>query len=241
LSAGVITQTARYGLELVDGLTGGPLVGWSSVVETSGHHPAPYRVNASRWVLDRPQPRHPHVVHPVPGPATFVITAQHYVPRTVTTGTTFPNPPPRGVPGYLARIHLWPRTGYPFPATLTRVVGLVRFADRVDPNKPPVPLAAVTFTAVHQPPPPAPPGPTPSPTDAAPITIQTTDDGQYTFWLFPVVPPLHMTGPEPPLANQVNVTATAADAHGVSRSASLRSLLEVIPNVVTYAPTLYLS
>ena len=222
MSADVVTRSANYGLELVDGLTDGPLLGRSTVVETTTHL-TPYRVNASRWVWEGLRAR---------VPATFVITADHYVPRTVTTGATDPNPPASGVPGYLARVRMWPRTGYPFSPTLTRVVGLVRFATSVDPTSPPVPAAAVTFTAVHL-------SGGSSTSDPA-VVVQTADDGQYTFWFHPIVPPTGTPPPDPPLANQVAVTATATDASGVVRTGSLAQFA-VTPNDVTYAQTILLS
>jgi hypothetical protein len=213
LSSDVIVQSANYGLELVDALTGGPLVGSSAVVETFSLV-APYLVNGSRWVFENLPAQ----------PASFVITADFYVTQTVTTGIAIPNPA-LGGPGYLATIQMVPRTGYPFPPTLTRVVGLVRLDTSIDPLGSPVPDATVTLTPSHVPPPPAAPVPVPDPS----VVVTTTDDGQYTLWFVPQL------GESPPIANQITGSVT----DGVGHTGSLAALT-LVPNSVTYAPTVTL-
>jgi hypothetical protein len=155
VSVDVVVQGACYGLELVDALTGGPLLGWNAAVETSTQT-KPYRVNASRWVF---------TMLPA-APVEFAITAELYVGQTVSTGGTLPNPTASG-PGYLATIMMMPRTGYPFSPTLTRVVGLVEYASA------PVAGATVDLIPTHQ----------GSPDST--VTVMTTDDGQFTYWFLP--------------------------------------------------------
>jgi hypothetical protein len=199
----VVVQGACYGLELIDALTGGPLLGSSAVVETASQT-TPYLVNASRWVF---------TTLPVPV-ATFVITADLYVGQTLTTGGTLPNPTASG-PGYLATILMMPRTGYPFPATLTRVVGLVQYAAAS------VADAVVVLTPGHQ-----------GATDPN-VTVTTTDDGQYTYWFLPQL------GETPPVANQLTGTVSATIG-GTPRTGTL-PLLNLLPNSVTYAPIITLA
>lgn len=206
----VVGQPVSYGLELVDALTGGPLVGWSKVVEASSQV-VPYLVNDSRWVFTG-----------LPAAtANFVITTRFYVPQTVTTGTVaIPDPLISG-PGYLATIMMVPRTGYPFPTTLTRVVGLVRIDASIDLDTPVVPNATVTLTPVHS----APPAP---PFDDAEVIVTTTDDGQFTFWFLPQL------GETPPVANELTGTAADSAGHMMTFAANL------IPNGVLYAPTIFI-
>ena len=229
----VAVQRASYGLELVDALTGGPLVGRNAVVETSSQA-APYLVNASRWVFQTLPTT----------PATFVITADFYVGQTVTTGSTtlpdgtVPPDPTSSGPGYLATITMMPRTGYPFPPTLTRVVGLVQFASA------PVAGATVTLTPTHDQ-----PATSSQPASSVPdpaVTVTTTDDGQYTYWLLPqFTKTTDSTGKviyvmeSPPIANQLTVGVTAI-LGGISRSRTLA--LNLDPNtIVTNAPTITLT
>jgi hypothetical protein len=202
----VVVQGACYGLELIDALTGGPLLGSSAVVETSSQT-TPYLVNASRWVFS---------TLPVT-PATFVITADLYVGQTLMTGGALPNPTASG-PGYLATIMMMPRTGYPFPATLTRVVGLVQYASA------PVADAAVVLTPEHQ-------SGTTFPDPA--VTVTTTGDGQFTYWFLPQL------GETPPVANQL--TGTVSATIGGSPRAGTLPLLNLLPNSVTYAPIITLA
>jgi hypothetical protein len=204
VSVDVVVQGACYGLELIDALTGGPLIGRSAVVETSSQT-TPYLVNASRWVFSTLPTT----------PATFVITAAHYVGQTVMTGGTLPNPTASG-PGYLATIMMMPRTGYPFPATLTRVVGLVEYASA------PVAGAALLLTPAHQ-----------AVQDLPPVSVMTTDDGQFTYWFLPKL------GESPPIANQLTGTVSATIG-GTPRTGTL-PLLNLLPNSVTYAPIITLA
>jgi hypothetical protein len=209
----VIVSAANYGLELTDALTGGPLIGASTVVETMSNI-QPYLVNASRWVFEG---------LPANVPANFVITADFYVPQTIPTGNaSFPNPQ-IGVPGFLASVPMIPRSGYPFPGTLTRVLGLVRLDPSIDPLSSPVPNATVTLTPVHQ--------VGASSVDDPPVVVITTDDGQYTYWFLPEI------GQTPPIANQLGISVTAT-VNGVPRSGNLPSLLTLSPNGVTNAPSI---
>jgi hypothetical protein len=208
----VIVRHASYGLELVDALTGGPLLGRSAVVLASGDV-EPFLANASRWVFeDLPA-----------GAATFSIEADLYVPRQLTTGTlALPySVPPATSPGALVRVLMMPRTGYPFPPTLTRVVGQVRLDPSVDPASPPVAGAEVAITPRHN------DGTTT--VDDPDITVYTTEDGQYTLWF--------VADPDrnPPIANELVATASAG---GYGGSLSTQTL---IPNKVTSADPIFLS
>jgi hypothetical protein len=216
----VVAQRACYGLELVDALTGGPLIGPNTVVETTGLMASPFRVNASRWVFTS-LPR--ASTAPPSATATFVISTRFYVPQTLTTGAaTLPNPTLVGPgPGYLATVTMMPRTGYPFSSTLTRVVGLVQLDPSVNPASPPVPNASVTLTPVHAP-------PSPPSVDETPVTVTTTDDGQYTYWFLPIITD------DPPLANQLTGNVAMGSYSGILPSLSL------LANGVTYAPPVFI-
>jgi hypothetical protein len=207
----VAVQPVTYGLELVDALTGGPLVGWSAAVDTTSQV-VPYLVNASRWVFEGLPPAIP---------ITFAISAHFYVPQTVTTGIALPNPTKTG-PGYLATITMMPRTGYPFPPTLTRVIGLVRLGASVDVNTPTVTNATVTLQPIHS----APPAP---PVNDNQVIVATTDDGQFTFWFLP------QYLEDPPIANQLTGIIKDESGHQGSFAVNLT------PNGVTYAPTTFLT
>jgi hypothetical protein len=212
LSVDVVVEPTSFGLELVDALTGRPLLGRSAVVETTGLV-TPYLVNASRWVFTG-----------LPATAaTFVITAQHYVTRTVVTPADFPNPTTTG-PGYLATVAMMPRTGYPFPPTLTRVVGLVKLGASIDLNTPPVPNVPVVLTPMHAASP-----------DDSPVTVMTTDDGQYTFWFLPQL------GKSLPIAGQLMAQVMPVTIEGHSCSGAFSTPLTLIPNGVTYAPDIILT
>src|SRR5579871_4062950 len=193
----VTVQRASYGLELVDALTMGPLVGSFAVVETSSGATA-YLVSASRWVFSE-----------LPAaPATFAITADFYVAQTVKTGGALLPDPVLGGAGYLATIEMVPRTGYPFPPTLTRVVGVVRFGSA------PVPGATVTLTASHS-------KSTANASDP-PVTVTTTDDGQYTYWFLPQLKQ------SPTIADQLTIAASATIG-GVTHAVTV-VLPQIAPN-----------
>jgi hypothetical protein len=155
---------ASYGLELVDGLTGGPLLG-SSSVRARGTDVKPFLVRASRWVFEGL----------APPKAVFEIEADSYVPRVLTTGSAeLPDAVADKAPAVLARVMMMPRTGYPFPPTLTRVVGQVRRAGTLAP----IEGLTVTVTARHD------DVVKGTSVTGASAQVVTTDDGQYTFWFF---------------------------------------------------------
>jgi hypothetical protein len=211
LGAEVLLPATYYGLELIDAITQGSLIGRSAVTETSSGI-MPFLVNRARWVF----------ANLPPSVATFVITAPFYVEQTVTTGGSIPNPPASGA-GFLLSVQMMPRTGYPFSPTLTRVVGLVRLAASVNPTSPIVPNATVTLQPSHY----DPVGGTT--TFDPPVTVPTTDDGQFTYWFLP------MLTETPAIANQL--TGTVADGSGHT---GIIPLISFLPNGVTYAPTVYI-
>ena len=207
MSADIVTQTSNYALDLVDVLTNGPIQGSSSVVETFSQM-VPYLVNDSRWVFDALPAKQ----------AQFVITSDYYVTQTITTTVTpgFPDPVAGG-PGYLATVTMIPRTGYPFPPTLTRVVALVKLSVGGNPAAA-VPNASVTLTPLHA----------GSPDTA--VTLTTTDDGQFTYWFLPELTK------SPPIADQI----TAHVTFGAHAGDLMPSPFTLVPNGVTYAPTITL-
>ncbi|MFW5896063.1 MAG: hypothetical protein ACOCUA_01620 [archaeon] len=210
----VIVRRASYGLELVDVLSGGPLVGSHSV--SVDKDAVSFVVNRSRWVFE----------DLAAGPATFDVEAANYVPRQVVADGTgdFPEVPPLGSEGAYVRVEMLPRTGYPFAPTLTRAVGLVRVDPAVDPTSPIVAGADVQLTPEHV------DGGT---TSGTVLNTRTTEDGQYVGW-FGADPAL-----DPPLPNQVDVTAQAVvDGTPLSGSLSDQPLL---PNVVNALPTILLA
>jgi hypothetical protein len=226
VSVDVVGIQPSYGLELVDVLTGGPLVGPSFVEETTSSGTA-YLAQPSRWVFQGLN---------TTAPANFEIRARHYLSQTLVTGSlAYPNPT-AGVPPNVVVVPMMPRTGYPFSPTLTRVVGLVRLDPSVDLTSPPVPNATVVLTPSHYhlPPPPPPPLPPPPPVIVpdAPVTVTTTEDGQYTYWFLP-----ELGGVHPPIANQlsVQVTVPMTTLHGGTSMP-----FHLTPNGVTYAPTVLL-
>jgi hypothetical protein len=201
LDADVIVQAANYGLQLVDALTGGPIVGSSAVVELSSGM-VPYLADGSRWVFTA-----------LPAaPATFQVTADFYVPQTLATGGGLPDPVAGG-PGFLATVTMMPRTGYPFPPTLTRVVAQARYKGT------PVPNATVKLVALHS--------GSPDPQ----VTLTTTDDGQFTFWF---LPEQSMT---PPIADHITVQVT----DGFHTGSLIPSPFPLNPGGVKYAPAITLT
>ncbi len=208
MSADVVVQATNYALDLVDAITLGPIQGSSAVVEMNSGM-VPYLVNGSRWVFDA-----------LPAAqAVFVITSDYYVTQTITTTVTpgFPDPVVGG-PGYLATVTMAPRTGYPFPPTLTRVVAQAKRVVVVGEPATPVPNAIVTLTAFHA----------GSPDTA--VTLTTTDDGQFTYWF------LAETTKTPPVADTITVHVT----DGVHSGDLHPSPFTLVPNGVNYAPTITL-
>lgn len=187
----LIIRRASYALELVDGLTGGPLVGSSQVAfeltgpPVAGPEPVMFLVNRSRWVFEQLQ-----------NDVVFSIEAEHYLPekRTVTAAE---------LTGALAIVAMSPRTGYPFPPALTRAVGSVRLV-----SGEPVPDATVMVTPLHL--------VTSSSTFIAgpTLTARTADDGQYVVWFRPQT---GLSDPSAqPTASRFNAVASATvDIGGV--------------------------
>ncbi len=206
----IILRHASYGLDLIDALTGGPLVGQSSVTHVGGDV-EPFLLNESRWAFEGI----------AAGSATFDVRANYYLPRQVTTTDLGVSVPADTVPGALVRVLMMPRTGYPFPTTLTRVVGQVRLDPSIDPATPDVEGATVTITPRHH--------GTSATVDEADVIIETTEDGQYTLWFHPD-PSL-----DPPLPNELIVNVTFGAYGGGTGTMTLD------PNAVTSAPLVYLS
>lgn len=165
----IVVADVRLGLDLRDALTGGPLIG-SVVVSVPGIDTAQiYRTQASTYAVEA-----------VPaGVATFRIESPNYVGQDVVATV-----PAVSSAAALVPVTLQPRTGYPFPTALTRVLGMVRY--QPSPAVPPV-LAAgaeIRVRGVYQPV----SGP-PSPVNGPPLDTFVTDDGQYTAWFLPLGAP----------------------------------------------------
>lgn len=211
MSTNILVRHASYGLELVDALTGGPLLGPSAVTVDSGVEP--FMIGGSRWIFeDLPA-----------GPATFSISAQGYMPLVVLAADLEGDVPAATAPGLLARVSMTPRTGYPFPTTLTRIVGQVFLHASVDPAAPPVAGAVVTITPRHR------SGPSAF-TDDPDVTLLTTDDGQYTYWFLPD------PDQDPPLVNELIVSVESG-----SLSADPLTVTTIHPHAVTNVPRIELS
>jgi hypothetical protein len=106
-----VERHACLGVDLVDALTGGPVVGGSRVVAV-GQDADAIRANRSRWFFETAL-----------APSTDLsIVADYYVPETRAVTV-----PPPTEPGALVEVRLLPRTGYPFGLGVTRVVGSVVF------------------------------------------------------------------------------------------------------------------
>ncbi|MCA9595085.1 MAG: carboxypeptidase regulatory-like domain-containing protein [Myxococcales bacterium] len=164
-----VVRHANYGVELLDALTGGPIIGPSRVRASllappppgSGADLEPFLVNGNRWVFEN-----------LESDVELVIEAQHYVSSSKKTGTDLPSIPASTFPGLLNRVTLKPRSGYPFPASVTRVIGMVRLAAILDPNESPVAGADVTITPEY-------------PASGPVLTTRTAEDGQYVMWFLP--------------------------------------------------------
>jgi hypothetical protein len=189
MSGDSVVRRASYGLELVDELTQGELVGTSQVSfdpvapPLAGSAPLSFLVNRSRWVFEN-----------LDADVVFSIAADHYLPVSVQTGGSIPGVPNADDAGVLATVTLRPRTGYPFAPSLTRVVGEVRVSAAIDPLRSLVFDAQVTITPLHA-------------DSAVPegpdLVTKTADDGQYVMWFLPDL------SKEPPTATAYRATATA--------------------------------
>lgn len=170
----VVERRARIGLELVDAFTGGPLVSPSRVVVEAGDIEV-VRAERSRWFVEAP----------LPPALTFAIDAEHYVARSITVTV-----PPAAQPGTLVTVQLDPRTGYPFPRSLTRIVGGVV----VDATGFPAGGAEVAVTEMR------------GAADGATSVYRATADGQFAAWFIPA------PGLSPPVADGYRIAATLVDA-----------------------------
>jgi hypothetical protein len=186
-SGELFVQTATLGLELVDELTDGSLIGTSSVTVTLVSipglvvTPTQFLVGRSRWVFENLDPTEE---------VQLAIEANGYFSETLETNLSVPTlADPGGVPvpsvaspPSLVRVRLRPRTGYPFSGSLTRVVGSVLLAGA------PVPGASVTVTPRFQDPVVA------GVTDpGTPFDTLTSEDGQFVAWFFPDISQEHPT------------------------------------------------
>jgi hypothetical protein len=94
-----------------------------------------------------------------------------------------------------------PRTGYPFPSSLTRVTGSVHVDPGLDPTSPPVINASLTITPTYS----------LSPLVQGPAVFTfTADDGQYVMWFLPDI----TKDPPTPIAFDAHAEATV-DIGGV--------------------------
>ena len=195
-----IARSATLGLELIDELTNGSLVGTSSVIVSLVSVPARvltptmFLVGRSRWVFENLSPT---------DEVQLAIQADTYFAETLETNQTVPTlADPGGItvpsvaaPPSLVQVRLRPRTGYPFQGALTRVTGSVLLAGV------PVSGAEVALTPRYQ----DPVDPTISDPGTPVFNTLTSDDGQFVAWLFPNIDQDHPT----PVAFDVVVTSGA--------------------------------
>lgn len=164
---------ANYGLELIDALTGGPLLGASAVTAELVTTPPPagrkvaldpFLVNRSRWVFEDLQVD-----------VKLTVSSDFYLTATLQTGAgALPSVPSTGN-GLLIAVPMTPRAGYPFAANLTRVIGTVHLALSVDPAQPAVSRATLTVTPYYE----GAAGP------GTPLAGETDEAGQYVIWFQP--------------------------------------------------------
>lgn len=157
----LVIHDIRYGFELVDALTGGPAIGPTRVA-VAGQDAMGYPLPRARWAFERLAPD---------VPTSFDVEADLYLPRLgIEPGADEMPPIPDDDPhaqGVVVRVELEPRTGYPFPAHLTRLVGAVRYQGRW------VAGASVTTT------------PRFGAVAGEARETRTASDGQYTVWFEP--------------------------------------------------------
>ncbi|MEM9189376.1 MAG: hypothetical protein AAGF12_09380 [Myxococcota bacterium] len=157
----LVERRVRFGVELVDKLTGGTPVGFTRVnADDSQAHP--FSTAPALWVFERLSS----------DPTEISIRSDHYLPEAFVVD--LPLPMSSDVPR-MQTVPLSPRTGYPFPATLTRVVGVVRI-DRGPDGIHPAAGASVEVRPQHQ----AVGGGVPH--SGSPLVTRSADDGQYTMW-----------------------------------------------------------
>jgi len=189
-----IAQVASLGVELIDELTGGALLGASEItvfraaVPGQPIEPTQYLVGQSRWVFEN-----------LTEEVRLVIDATGYLSETLVTGQTatplvgppLPVPAVAAGPGYV-QLTLRPRTGYPFSPAMTRVVGVVLQggAPLVGATVALTPRFGASVAASVAVPP--------------PFVTLTADDGQFVVWLFPNI------NQEPPTAVSFDVAVNGA-------------------------------
>ena len=192
-----IVRSASLGLELVDELSNGSLVGTSSVTVSQISipglilTPTTFLVGRSRWVFENLSPT---------DEVELAIQADGYFSETLETNQTVPTlADPGGItvpsvaaPPSLVQVRLRPRTGYAFPGSLTRVAGSVLLAGV------PVVGASVAVTPRFV----DPSDPTAT-IPGTPFNTLTSDDGQFVAWLFPDITQENPT----PVAFDVAVTS----------------------------------
>lgn len=195
----IVERRAKVGIELLDAVTGDPISS-TSRVSTAGADVL--RATTSRWFVEGSL---------LPS-ATFAIDADGYLPETITVAV-----PPDTDPGAYVEVKLKPRTGYVFPPSLTRVIGLVVF----DGSSQPARGVDVIVTPEH------------SGASGTPLTTKTTDDGQFAMWF---VPQLSLS---PPIADGYRVDAQIVIG-GIPFTGALPSQA-LLSNQCNSAPTLRLS
>jgi len=205
-SGELIVQTATLGLELIDELTNGSLVGTSSVtvslVSIPGLviTPTQFLVGRSRWVFENLDPTEE---------VRLVIEASGYFSETLQTDQSLPTlveptglpVPSVAAPPSLVQVVLRPRSGYPFQGSLTRVAGSVLLAGA------PVAGASVVVTPRF-----VDPLDDTATVPGTPFNTLTSDDGQFVAWLFPDITQDHPT----PVAFDVAVDAGGGHTGSVS-------------------------
>lgn len=194
----MIERRSHLGIELIDALTGAPVVG-ASRVDVGGAEVL--RATSSRWFVEET----------LPATVTIVADADGYVSETISVALSPADPAP------LVEVRLKPRTGYPFPPSLTRVIGLVVF----DATELPVRGAEVTVTPEH------------GGAAGAILVTRTAGDGQFAMWFLPV------SALAPPLADGYRVDAQIV-VGSVTFTGSLSSQ-PLLPNRRNDAPILRLT
>lgn len=213
-----VAPAATYGIELIDALTNSPLFGSSALVTDAPPVDAvrQFKIGRARWIFEN-----------LRADVSIDVTADFYLSESITTGVApVPAVPAAGQPGVFHELLMTPAPGYPFAATLTRVLGEVRIDASLDPSEPAVQGVEVEVIASH------------SGTETAAQTRVTTATGQYTVWFLPDP----MLTPRLATAFRVQVQPTTIDVLGsptlVEGSVPLTPL---IPQAVTNAPVLRLT
>lgn len=158
----LISRRVSYGLELVDGLTDGSLLGTSRVSfqltgpAVPGPDPVQYLVGRSRWVFEE-----------IRTDVVFTVDADFYHSETIIV-------PAASLNGTIQKVTMQPRTGYPFPNALTRAVGLARLLSGIPVDGATVQVFPLHFDPISS-----------TFVTGAMIPTQTTEDGQYVVWFTP--------------------------------------------------------